>query len=73
METMFYDELEPDDGSLTLGTLRAPVLEEEEEGESTHDLRNLLDKKRQKKETSSSRSREYVVVRELGGRLIYRL
>ena len=49
METMFYDELEPDDESSAPGTLGAPVLEEEEGG-GTHDLRNLLDKKRQKRE-----------------------
>ena len=41
VETMFYDELEPDDESLTLGSLRAPILEEEEGG-GTCDLRNLL-------------------------------
>ena len=48
VEIMFYDELEPDDESPTLGTLRALVLEEEEVG-GTRDLRNLLDRKRQKK------------------------
>ena len=72
METMFYDELELDDESLTLRTPGAPVLEKEEEG-GTHNLRNLLDKKRQRKETNSSGSREYVVVWELGERLVYRL
>ena len=70
VETMFYDELEPDDESPVLGTLGAPVLEEEEGG-GTHDLRNLLDRKRQKKETSSSGFWECVVVREPGGRLIF--
>ena len=45
IETMFYDELEPDDESPTTGTLGAPILEEEERG-GTHDLRNLLDRKR---------------------------
>ncbi|XP_075645316.1 uncharacterized protein LOC142616303 [Castanea sativa] len=64
VETMFYDKLEPNNESPTLGTLRAPVLEEEEEeeeedGGNAYDLRDLLDKKRQKKETSSSRSREW--------------
>ena len=68
---MFYNELEPNDESPTPRTTRAPVLEEEEEG-GTHDLRNLLDRKRQKKETNSLGSRESVVVRELGGRQIYR-
>ena len=73
-ETMFYDELEPDDESPTPGTLGAPILEEEEGGgKGTRDLRNLLERKRQKKEFSSSGSQECVVVRELGGRLIYRL
>ena len=72
METMFYDELEPDDESLMPGTLGAPVLEKEEEG-GTHDLRNLLDRKRQRKETNSSGSRECMVVWELGERLVYRL
>ena len=32
VETMFYDELEPDDESLTTGTLGVPVLEKEEGG-----------------------------------------
>lgn len=72
---MFYNELEPDDESPTPGTLGAPILEEEEEGggKGTCDLRNLLERKRQKREFSSSGSRECVVVREPGGRLIYRL
>ena len=73
-ETMFYDELELDDESPAPSTPRAPILEEEEEGgKGTRDLRNLLERKRQKRKLSSSRSRECVVVRELGGRLIYRL
>ena len=72
VEIMFYDELEPDDESPTLGTLGALVLEEEEVG-GTRDLRNLLDRKRQKKEINSSRSQECVVVRKPEGRLIYRL
>ena len=45
VETMFYDVLEPDDESPTPGTLGAPILEEEEGG-GTHDLRNLLERKR---------------------------
>ena len=73
-EKMFYDELEPGDESPTLGTPGAPILEDEEErGKGTRDLRNLLKRKRQKKELNFSGSREYVVVREPGGRLIYRL
>ena len=52
IETMFYDELALDDECPAPGTLRAPVLEEEEEGSNTHDLRDLLDRKRKKKETS---------------------
>ena len=54
IETMLYDELAPDDECPTPGTLGAPVLEEEEEeeGSNTHDLRDLLDRKRKKKETS---------------------
>ena len=71
IEAIFYDELDSDDESPTLKTLGAPVLEEG--GGGTHDLRNLLDIKRQKKEISSSGSRECVVVQEPGGRLIYRL
>ena len=63
METMFYSELEPDDESPTPGTPGAPILEEEEGG-GTHDLRNLLERKRQKREPSFSRSQECVVVRE---------
>ena len=48
-ETMFYNELEPDDESPTPCTLGAPILEEEEDGgKGTRDLRNLLEKKRQK-------------------------
>ena len=71
---MFYDELEPDDESPAPGTLGAPILEEEEEGgRGTRDLRNLLERKMQKRELSSSGSQECVVVREPGGRLIYRL
>ena len=78
VETMFYDELELDDESPTPGTSRAPILEEEEEeegggGKGTRDLRNLLERKRQKRELSSLGSRECVVMRELGGRLIYHL
>ena len=72
VETMFYDELEPDDESPTLRTLGAPILEEEGEG-GTHDLRNLLERKRQKWEPNTSGSRECVVVRKPGGRLIYQL
>ena len=61
MEIMFYDELETDDESPTPGTLGAPILEEEE-GRGTHDLRNFLERKRQKREPSTSGSRECVVV-----------
>ena len=71
METIFYDELEPDDESPTLGTPGALVLEEERGG--AHGLRNLLDRKRRKKKKiSSSGSRKCMVVREPKGRLIYR-
>ena len=69
---MFYDELEPDDESPALGTPGAPILEEEG-GTGTHDLRNLLERKRQKRELSSLGSQECVVMREPGGRLIYHL
>ena len=73
-ETIFYDELEPDDESPMLGTPGAPILEEEEQGgKGTSDLRNLLERKRQKRELSSSGSRECVVVRKPEGRLIYHL
>ena len=72
METMFYDELELDNESPTPGTLKAPVLEEEEGG-ATRDLRNLLERKRQKREASTLGSRKCVVVQEPGGKLIYRL
>ena len=48
-ETMFYDELEPDDENPVPGTLGAPILDEEEEGgRGVRDLRNLLERKRQK-------------------------
>ena len=70
VEIVFYDELTPDDECPTLGTPRAPILEEEEEG-NTHDLKDLLDKKRQKKEANSLGSRECVIVWEPIGRLIY--
>ena len=70
---MFYDELESDDESPALGTLGGPNLEDEEGGWGTRDLRNLLERKRQKREPSSLGSQECVVVREPGGRLIYRL
>ena len=72
-KTMFYGELEPDDENPAPGTPRAPILEEEEGGKGTRDLRNLVDRNRQKRELNSSRSRECVVVREPGRRLIYRL
>ena len=72
-ETMIYDELEPDDENPAPGTPGASILEEEEGGRGTRDLRNLLERKRQKREPSSSGSRECVVVQEPGGRLIYRL
>ena len=62
VETMFYDELEPDDESPTPGIPGAPILEEEEGGRYTRDLRNLLERKRQKRELNSSGSREWVVV-----------
>ena len=56
-ETMFYDELEPDDESPAPGTPGAPILQEEEEGgRGTRDLRNLLERKRQKRELGSSGS-----------------
>ena len=73
MEAIFYDELEPDDESPTPGTPGAPILEEEEEGGGTCDLRNLLERKRKKREPSSSGSWECIVIREPKGRLIYRL
>ena len=69
METMFYDELEPDNESPMPG---APVLEEEKGG-GTYDLRDLLKKKRQKREPNTLGSRECVIVQEPRGRLIYRL
>ena len=61
VETMFYNELEPNDKSPMPRTLGAPILEEEEGG-GTHNLRNLLERKRQKREPSTSGSRECVVV-----------
>ena len=61
VETIFYDELAPDDECPAPKTLRAPVLEEEEQ-RNTNDLRDLLDRERQKKETSSSGSRECMVI-----------
>ena len=45
VETMFYDELEPDNKSPKLGTPGALVLEEEEGG-GIYDLRGLLKRKR---------------------------
>ena len=47
VETIFYDELESEDETPTFGTPGAPILEEEEGG-GTRDLRNLLERKRQK-------------------------
>ena len=72
VEKMFYDELEPDNESPMPGTLGALILEEEKGG-GTCDLRDLIKKKRQKREPSTSGSRECVVVWEPRGRLIYRL
>ena len=60
VETVFYDELVLDDECPTPGTPGALVLEEEE-GVNTHDLRDLLDRKRQKKEASSLRSQVCLV------------
>ena len=48
VETIFYNELEPNDESPMPGTLGAHILKEEEGG-GTHDMRNLLDRKRQKR------------------------
>ena len=70
---MFYNKVEPDDESPTPRPPGAPTLKEEEEEGGTRDLRNLLERKRQKREPSSLRSQECIVVRKLGGRLIYRL
>ena len=72
METMFYDKLELDNESPMPGTPGALVLEEEEGG-GICDLRDLLKRKRQKRESSTLGSRECVVEREPRGRLIYRL
>ena len=69
VENMFYNKLALDDECPASGTSGAHVLEEEEGG-NTHGLRDPLDRKRQKKETSSLGSQECVVVREPGGRLI---
>ena len=69
---MFYNDLEPDNESPMLGTPKAPILEEEEGG-STRNLRDLLERKMQKREPSTSGSQKCIVVREPGGRLIYRL
>ena len=55
-KTMFYDELEPNDESPTPGTPGVPILEEEDGGGGARDLRNLLERKRQKRELSSSGS-----------------
>jgi len=52
VETVFYNKLVPDDECPTLRTPGAPVLKEEEGG-NTRDLRDLLDRKRQRKEASS--------------------
>ena len=49
---MFYDELELDDERPMPGIPGAPILEEEE-GRASRDLRNLLERKRQKKEPIS--------------------
>ena len=72
VEIMFYDDLELDDETPMSGTLRTPILEEEE-GEGTCDLRNLLERKREKQKPSCLGSQECIIVREPGGRLIYRL
>ena len=72
VETMFYDKLELDNESPMPGTPGALVLEEEEGG-GICDLRDLLKRKRQKRESSTLGSRECVVEREPRGRLIYRL
>ena len=74
VETMFYDELAPAKEYPISRALGAPILEEEDEESNNHDLRNLFDKKRQKKEEAiSSDSRQCVIVQKLGGMAIYRL
>ena len=72
VETMFYDKLEPDNESPMPRTLGEPILEEEEGG-GTCNLRDILKRKRQKRKPNISGSWECVVVREPGGKLIYRL
>ena len=72
MEIIFYDQLVLDNESPMPGILGTLVLEEEEGG-GTCDLRDLLKKKRQKREPSTSGSWECVVVLEPRGRLIYHL
>ena len=54
IETIFYYELELDDENPAPGTPKAPILEEEEGGMGDLDLKNLLERKRQKRELSSS-------------------
>ena len=56
VENMFYNKLALGDECPTSRTLGALVLEKEEEGSNTHGLRDPLDRKRQKRKTSSSRS-----------------
>jgi len=60
VETMFYDKLAPTEEFPIFKTLGALILKEEEYEEgNNHDLRNLLDRERQKKEeASSSESRQ---------------
>jgi len=61
VKTMFYDELALNDECPAPRTLGAFILEEGE-GSNTHNLRDILDKKRQKKKTSSLGSQECVIV-----------
>nr|POE60709.1 hypothetical protein CFP56_55625 [Quercus suber] len=61
METMFYDELEPDSEGPMTRTPGAPILEEEEGGGGTHDLRNRFERKRKRSKPSASGSWECVV------------
>ena len=54
VETMFYDELAPAKECPISRALGAPILEEKDMESNNHDLRNLLDRKRQKKEETIS-------------------
>lgn len=69
---MFRDELAPIEEYSISRFLWKPILEEEEES-NEHNVRNHLNRKRQKREVSSSNLWWCVIIHKPGGRVVYHL